>query len=80
LRVKYYSKCLKLDSLKLHYDDLKLGLDKTNARLNEAKTGIYDLDTLMRQYLENDTFNFDIADYQSNLIEIADIKNKSKGI
>lgn len=77
---EYYSKCLKLDSLKLHYDDLKLGLDKTNARLNEAKTGIYDLDTLMRQYLENETFNFDIADYQSNLIEIADIKNKSKGI
>lgn len=77
---EYYLKCLKLDSLKIHYDDLKLELDKTNARLNEAKTGIYDLDTLLRQCLENKTFNFDIADYQSNLIEIADIKNKSKGI
>ena len=66
--------------MKIHYDDLKLELDKTNARLNEAKTGIYDFDTLLRQCLENKTFHFDIADYQSNLIEIADIKNKSKGI
>jgi len=42
--------------------------------------GIYDTKALITQYLKNENLYFDIADYESDKIEIADFINKSKGV
>ena len=58
------------------------GLKKSKQRIRESKTGEYDFEYLVRNSdlsTEKCILRFDVADFRSDLITIADIPNKAKG-
>ncbi len=60
--------------------DAEIELKKCQDRVNETLTGDYDFKSIVDQALKKENLFFDVADFKSNKIKVADVKNKSKGV
>ena len=71
-----YTECLKLNDLN---KDAREELKKSLKRDKEQQSGQYDFKQLTKECL-NGNINFDIADYKSDLIEVVNLTEMSKGV
>ena len=60
--------------------EAEIGLVDSKKRIDDSKTGIYDFETIVSQFTKKKSLHFDVADYISNRISVADIANRQKGI
>ncbi len=72
--VDHFNECLKLDSANY---EARNGLENSLRRIQESKTGHYDLKRLFEQN-QTGNLHMDIADFQSEQISIVDISTVSK--
>ena len=74
---EYFESCLKINK---ESKEAKTELAKSNARISESTSGVFDFENIMRQYLNTENLLFDAADYKSDCIKVTDLTNKSKGV
>lgn len=72
-----FEECLNLN---MELGDAKVELERTVERIKEAKSGHFNLKALYEQSFERKELSMDVCDYKSEKIEVADIKNKAKGM
>lgn len=71
-----YNKCYELFP---NNNEVKIEIERAQARLKEFKTGNYDLTSLYIQAISTSTYKLDASDY-TGPIEIIDIEGKGKGV
>jgi hypothetical protein len=74
---EYFESCLKINK---ENKEAKTELAKSDARISESTSGVFDFENIMRQYLNTENLLFDAADYKSDCIKVTDLTNKSKGV
>jgi tetratricopeptide (TPR) repeat protein len=72
-----FQTCLKINPKN---KEVQIEIEKTNQRIKESTTGEYDFKNIYELFFKGENLYMDIADYWSDKIEVADIKNKSKGV
>lgn len=73
-----FQNCLKLNPKN---EMIKQELEKTNTRIAESKTGVYDLQAVVDKFRKKKNgFYIDVSDYKSDQIQIFNLDNKSKGV
>jgi hypothetical protein len=73
---EYFETCVKINK---QNEEAQIELAKSNERIFESKTGNYDFEKIMTQYLKENRL-FDVADFKSDCIAVANIPKKSKGV
>lgn len=77
MALESFETCMKLNPKNA---EAEIELKKTQDRIHESKTGVYDFKALYEQFFKKENFYMDIAEYRSNLIQVTDIPNKAKGV
>ena len=62
-----FESCMKLNR---EVKEAEAELANTNARIAETTTGLYDFESIMKQYSKKENLFFDVADYQSRSVMV----------
>lgn len=72
-----FRKCLELNPKNTRASD---DLERSETRLRESNTGVYDIKRLIEDQVKKGELRLDVADYVSSSIKVADVPGKAKGV